>query len=86
MKCIFIFPELTPEQQKILIEIRKRKTELLLEIQVSIFIALIIFIISYNTRQIFRCQESFYVADFLPLFFDKVRLSITFAYPLRILY
>ncbi|KAK4873861.1 hypothetical protein RN001_013221 [Aquatica leii] len=26
-------PELTPEQQKILIEIRRRKTELLLEIQ-----------------------------------------------------
>lgn len=29
------FTELTPEQQKILIEIRRRKTELLLEIQVS---------------------------------------------------
>lgn len=29
------FAELTPEQQKILIDIRRRKTELLLEIQVS---------------------------------------------------
>ncbi|XP_031354787.1 uncharacterized protein LOC116179207 [Photinus pyralis] len=28
-------PELTPEQQKILIEIRRRKTELLLEIQLK---------------------------------------------------
>lgn len=31
--CIVL--ELTPEQQKILIDIRRRKTELLLEIQVS---------------------------------------------------
>lgn len=31
----FRFAELTPEQQKILIDIRRKKTELLLEIQVS---------------------------------------------------
>lgn len=32
------FAELTPDQQKILIDIRRRKTELLLEIQVSVFL------------------------------------------------
>uniref|UniRef100_A0A6P4FFA7 Uncharacterized protein LOC108050646 n=1 Tax=Drosophila rhopaloa TaxID=1041015 RepID=A0A6P4FFA7_DRORH len=31
----FSMPELTPEQQKLLIELRRRKQELLLEIQVS---------------------------------------------------
>jgi hypothetical protein len=34
MRNAFYLPELTPEQQKMLIEIRRRKTELLLEIQV----------------------------------------------------
>lgn len=33
----FSLPEMTPEQQKQLIEIRKKKQELLLEIQVSRF-------------------------------------------------
>ncbi|CAH1959634.1 unnamed protein product [Acanthoscelides obtectus] len=32
----FNIADLTPEQQRILIEIRRRKTELLLEIQVGI--------------------------------------------------
>lgn len=31
---VLTFPDLTPEQQKMLIELRKRKQELLLEIQV----------------------------------------------------
>jgi hypothetical protein len=31
---VLSFTELTPEQQKMLIDIRRRKTELLLEIQV----------------------------------------------------
>lgn len=35
--CIYCFTELTPEQQKTLIDIRRRKTELLLEIQVSAY-------------------------------------------------
>lgn len=34
MLCVFA--DLTPEQQKLLIEIRKKKQELLLEIQVSV--------------------------------------------------
>jgi len=34
MRNAFYLSELTPEQQKMLIEIRRRKTELLLEIQV----------------------------------------------------
>jgi hypothetical protein len=33
--CVLSFTELTPEQQKMLIDIRRRKTELLLEIQVG---------------------------------------------------
>lgn len=33
---IIFFSDLTPEQQKLLIEIRKKKQELLLEIQVSL--------------------------------------------------
>lgn len=35
MVTVPFFSELTPEQQKTLIDIRRRKTELLLEIQVS---------------------------------------------------
>lgn len=35
MVIVPLFSELTPEQQKTLIDIRRRKTELLLEIQVS---------------------------------------------------
>ncbi|KPJ12791.1 hypothetical protein RR48_10421 [Papilio machaon] len=35
----FTHTELTPEQQKTLIEIRRRKTELLLEIQVSVYLS-----------------------------------------------
>lgn len=32
---LLLFTELTPEQQKILVDIRRRKTELLIQIQVG---------------------------------------------------
>ncbi|PSN35226.1 hypothetical protein C0J52_25123 [Blattella germanica] len=38
----FNLTELTPEQQKMLIDIRRRKTELLLEIQVGKYLLLIL--------------------------------------------
>lgn len=49
----FTTPELTPEQQKLLIELRRKKQELLLEIQVSDFVDISI------KLEIFRCSYKF---------------------------
>nr|CAH7715627.1 unnamed protein product [Callosobruchus chinensis] len=49
----FNIADLTPEQQRILIEIRRRKTELLLEIQVGIWSILFIVYLQHSEASLF---------------------------------
>ncbi|VEN46344.1 unnamed protein product, partial [Callosobruchus maculatus] len=49
----FNIADLTPEQQRILIEIRRRKTELLLEIQVGIWSILFIVYLKHLSTSLF---------------------------------